>query len=371
LEKKKAIQQYHDKKYLQEYKDFKQRSHDRDAAKIRLSELEEQLERLTVLEFVLTTYNDAKRKIAIKIREAVKSYSAVKQRLSNTAILKLTKTEISNPLELNHLGGLLQLLSDNYNKKTLVTLTNSLIEVLNHALSEEETRFNPVKAVNDAEKMHSIWDKKHLWDHLTPDTFFTSMLIRSLHPRVAIRQEVLNEVTKLARSLEDQESTGTVPLSLRSGRMPLFRHACDFIKNSQENRKMMSNHSSTKPTGGYGAGASGGNTGKIWSNKSNVESAATAQDHTANSANHPQSLQGEILKARNITVKDKKFNRTHIYLATVKQSTICAKCYPDSGSVTDPCEKKCFAFQCDRCKYFGHRTGLCLHSHRVDGSKIE
>jgi len=210
------------------------------------------------------------------------------------------------------------------------------------------------------------------------------MLIKNLHPRVHFRQEVLTEVTKYLRTLEQQDQDS----SLKSvGRMPLFRFATDYIRTTQDNRKLMSTHTPSSTTSrstyqqssnGAGASTSSGSTAKApWQQKSNVEHAASAsssgdQDEAANVAGQSQNLLGEIPRDRNLkTNPENRTKRVYPYVAVLKPSTICKSCYPDSGPATNPCVRPCYKVQCSRCQFYGHKGSMCLHSHRADGTKIE
>jgi hypothetical protein len=79
-------------------------------------------------------------KISRKIREAIQKYAAVKSRLQGMAEIPIKNEEsiqVFNPLDQNHLPGVLYLIYDSYRKKTFVTFASSLLEAMSWSLSEE------------------------------------------------------------------------------------------------------------------------------------------------------------------------------------------------------------------------------------------
>ena len=160
--------------------------------------------------------------------------------------------------------------------------------------------------------------------------------------------------------------------------MPIFRNAVKFINNVQANSRFslqqqtITNNFSNGNVicGGHSGGGSGDGEKKKENGggrRDNTESAAAANDTTPVSENSKR-FSGEVLKSRNITVSG-PYNQKYPYIAVLKPSLICDKCFPESG-IGVPCGGRCFGRQCNKCKYFGHSNKHCSQATKVNGDPV-
>ena len=114
-----------------------------------------------------------------------------------------------------------------------MTFNNHLLDAMGFHLSEAETKSSPLKAVAEVQKMMYTWETRDLWAQMSPDYFFSAVLLRSLYPFAPIRQSLLLETPqKFLR----QQSTATAPISSSTDKYPLFTFAATYIQNIDGSR---------------------------------------------------------------------------------------------------------------------------------------
>ena len=95
---------------------------------------------------------------------------------------------------------------------------------------------------------------------MSPDYFFSAVLLRSLYPYAPIRQSLLLETQKFLR----QQSPAAVPIPASTDKHPLFTFAATYIQNVHDSHTFVSNpnpHKST-PTPPQNRGANNGGGGR-------------------------------------------------------------------------------------------------------------
>ena len=111
-------------------------------------------------------------------------------------------------------------------------------------LSEADTKSNPMKAVPTVQKMMYNWKSHDLWTQMSPDPFFSTVLLRSLHPSALLRHDdlLLQETQRFLR----QQSLS--PATSSSDKNPLFTFAATYLQTIQDSRKkFVSNSNLNKP----------------------------------------------------------------------------------------------------------------------------
>jgi len=223
-----------------------------------------------------------------------------------------------------------------------VNFTVNLIEAVSYTLTEEETKNNPRKIVQDVEKLYSRWETRNLWTHMTIDHFFTALIIKGIHPKDTLRRDVIHEVTKWAEEHKDS--------NMPSSDMGLFRHTSKFIHSEQDNRELTA----------YQTGAN-----KL-SKFPKVE-ASNAYNLTPTEDAAGKRFSSEVLKSKNIKCFNSRRNKVP-YVAVKTVAQICGNCYPDPVDTSKTaCKPKCFSQKCSKCHYYGHLVSQCMQSHTVDG----
>ena len=109
-------------------------------------------------------------------------------------------------------------------------------------LSEADTKSNPMKAVAAVQQMMYNWESRDLWNQMSPDYFFSAVLLRSLHPGAPLRHNLLQETQKFLR----ERSSSTAPAS--TDKNPLFTFAVTYLQNIQESRGFVSGNSNQHKT---------------------------------------------------------------------------------------------------------------------------
>ena len=340
------------KAFVENYDMFLANLNQKNAAFEELSILKAEEEKNSVLELMMTNFKNIIAQMINKIKLEVSKYPLVKTVLEGTVKLSSTNEVISNPINGNtNLSAIIEILRNNFHKRTIVNFTVNLIEAVSYTLTEEETKNNPRKIVQDVEKINSRWETRNLWEHMTIDQFFTALIIKGLHPKDTLRRDVIHEVTKWAEEHKDS--------NMPSSDMGLFRHTSKFIHSEQDNREL-----TTYQTGGN-------RFSKFPKGKASNAYNLTPTEDAAAAVDNGKRFSGEVSKAKNIkTLNARKTKVPYIAMKSVAQ--ICGNCFPDpADSSKVACQPRCFGKQCSKCRYYGHTSSQCMQSHTVDGVSVD
>ena len=86
------------------------------------------------------------------IAQMINKYPLVKTVLEGTVKLTSTNDVISKQINGNtNLTAIIEILKKKFHKRTIVNFTDNLIEAVSYSLTEEETKNNPRKIVQDVE----------------------------------------------------------------------------------------------------------------------------------------------------------------------------------------------------------------------------
>ena len=191
------------KAHIENYDMFLANLNKKNAAFEELSTLKVEEEKNSVLELIMTNFKNIIAQMINKIKLEVSKYPLVKTVLEGTVQLTSTSEVISNPLNGNtNLTAIIEILKNNFHKRTIVNFTVNLIEAVSYTLTEEETKNNPRKIIQDVEKLYSRWETRNLWEHMTIDQFFTALIIKGLHPKDTLRRDVIHEVLSGQRNIK-------------------------------------------------------------------------------------------------------------------------------------------------------------------------
>jgi hypothetical protein len=197
---------------------------------------------------------------------------------------------------------------------------------------------------------------------MTEDQFFSAVFLKGMHPESKFRKEVINETTKFIRtSMENEESSFSDEKS-----MPIFKFIKEKMKVEQENRKFASSQKDK-----YSEKVKKTYEPQWYKRKeNNTENAAIAYSASDGKSNG-KLFSNEVMKSERVPFEDTN-GKKHTYVATIKQSSICDKCYPDSGVAVNKCKNKCFGEKCHSCGYYGHVANYCMQSvHAITGNKVQ
>ncbi len=84
-------------------------------------------------------------------------------------------------------------------------------------ISADDTKSNPMKAVSGVQDLISTWDTHNLWAQMSPDHFWSAVLLRSLNSHALFR-DVLQKTQEFIRTHEHDPPSGRLPILL-----PTFR----------------------------------------------------------------------------------------------------------------------------------------------------
>ena len=340
--------------YLAAYDEYVEEIKKKNHAVTEVGKLEKQSSKSSVLELVLKSFCDGRRAIVQRIKAATNKFPFIVDQLKRTVTVRATGAQIANPWDGNNLTGVIEILFDIYMKRTFVGFTNHLVSAMTWQMSEQECSTNPMRGLQQVQKMYSVWERKGMWEQFSKDQFWTAVFLRGIPPSAPLRLELLTEMSKFMKTMEANDPNQASGSGVN---MPLFTFVGEYIQEYQLNRQF-----TRTPVAGGGVRRS--TTPWRYGSKprENSETAAAASDELFNR---------EVLRHEHATVTDSKINRTYPYVAVKKQSTICGRCYPETGSPTNPCEPTCYGVQCSRCFYYGHRSKFCRQSKTASGEDIQ
>ena len=391
-ELKESITAKHDTRFLLEYDSYKVQLTKKNEATVNFRAKQLELKRLYTFESVLEAFLAADRQIVSIIQKAVTTHCiSLKTILQGTARLPTTKEEIPNPWDSQSLAGIACIMHERFHKRSFVTFNNYLLEAMGFHLSDNETKYTPMKAVAEVQKMMYNWESRDLWSQMSPDHFWSAVLLRSLHPTALIRQELLHETHRFLQRQHETSSTAPSLVNNPSDKHPLFTFAATYLQTNHDAKKFASNSNLNKtPTqlpqtpGANGSRYKPGGL-ELAAAASTTTSAAAASSPatTAPSSTGPnphqqdgktiytraiRALPAPVLRTANIYFQHNANGNPKRYLAVPTVHDICSNCFPvHSSSTTVPCQPPCTSRLCPRCNYYGHNGPWCLQTHTTSG----
>ena len=390
--KKSELRHKFDMQYLEAVEEYDAKVAKKNKALNTLRSAQHHRERLHILEMVLKIFEAAGRQIISKIKDSVQHrYPALIPILKGTVILTSTNDTIHNPWDQNHLSGIGQILFDRFQKPSFVNFNNALIEALSVSLSPSDTKNDPLKAVHAVQQHIYSWQTRSLWDQMNPDLFWTAILLRSLHPSVPLRHDVVREVNRFIRQSEENPARNN-----SANDMPYFNFAIQYIQSNQDNRKFDStttsnpshNFKSTENSIDSNPQRSTQNA-KIGQNSNfskfnhkstkpdNVEMAAAASTSTTPTQKSLETVyntpgkyfKDPVQRSKQIYFEHPSAKRIP-YVAVPKLDDICSTCFNNGKPTATQCNPPCYSRHCTICNHYGHAKHWCLQSHNAKGVAV-
>lgn len=337
------------REYVEEYRKWQSdlEQHKRwEAAKQRANR---SIGKFTILLTILEGIRTAISTITSKIKAAVKDHEKVKQKLGCMVTLRATGESIANPLENSSLAGLYEILKVEYAEATLVRFNTDLQMTMKLGISMDEMTKNPMKAVQRSDEMLATWQSMDYWNYMTPDIFFTNILLNSL-PTSAFQRECVTEVQKYLEAknngdFRDDSSVITATAAVKG--FPVYNFLRQYIKRCENS----GNHGkqTVNPAGGY-------RRTPFPTRYGNVETAALsgAEYNT------------EIGRDKQLMCKDVMTGQEHNYTATKE---LCQKCYGRSANPAERHFPRCFNGSCNLCGLYGHKRSNCSQAQSTFAGK--
>lgn len=281
--------------------------------------------------------------IVNKIKEYVSHVPEILSAVSMVVRLKGTSITISNPYESSNLSGLLQNMMSKYFKPSFVTFQQSLLEALNLRISEQGLRDDPVKIVQDVGRIISTWEALKYWNFMTPDMFFTTVLLNAL-PEGKERSSVVMEIVRHMSALARERGDNPVHVDLKD--MSTFNFTSEYMEMVKVSRVKKVTQVEKAPKLPYAQGA--GN--RVYNRGS--EMAALAEGTVVTVADN-KLFKKEVLPNERVVVSHPVSNKPFPYCAT---RIACKNCTHSPV---------CFSKSCHKCGLYGHTEKICKQDPSV------
>ena len=169
--------------YLADHDAYTAKLATKNAAIVNFRAQQTELRHLQANESILAAFHNAETQIFSIIQKAVTTHCiSLKPVLQGTARVSTTGDEISYPWDKQSLCGIICIMHDRFHKRSFVTFNNNLLDAMGFQLSEADTKSNQMKAVTAVRQMMYNWESRDLWTPMSPDSFFSAVLLRSQHP---------------------------------------------------------------------------------------------------------------------------------------------------------------------------------------------
>lgn len=329
--------------YAVQYSDYMQKLTAYQTQQTEKKILKGKLERTAILSAVVEGLRGAVSSITSKVKNSASLHDRVKMKLCARVVLEDTGETIENPYDNNNLSGMMQLLKALYFTATLVHFNADFQRALGASISKEDAAKNPMRAVSVVEKNITTWATMNYWDFMTPDIFWTNLLLRTI-PACDFQSKCVEHVVWFIT--ERESGDGKDDKSTKSGRtskssMPVYDNLRDYIQRHEESNRhkpsVVHNQvpTSPNPNSQYTAGRG----------KGNVEHA-----HAVAQAELFTTFVG---RDKEIKCKDVNTGMEFPYTATAE---VCASCFSRNAQCHKP---KCYTGACKKCLLYGHKGDQC------------
>jgi hypothetical protein len=319
-----GIRNKYDTEYIAAYEEYEENLQIKNKATKALKKIKRDKIKYTVLDTILTAYHDATLQIVTKVKASVEKFPLVAKQLHVTVTVRATGEDIVNPYDSNNLSGMNECLIEKYRKKTFITFTNSLIDIMSFTVSNDVTENSPWVAIDEMDINLYMWRKKDFFQHMTEDQFFSAAFLKGLSPNSKFRRELIKETTNFIRRRAENNEVA------EEHDMPIYKFIKSMISIERDNRKFAEKSNDKlyiNDNRDSNIKRSYGNTWKAKDNSVNVAAAeCDLDDEQANEAtSNGKFFHGEVYKNQNVSCNFK--GRKRPYIAVKKLSQICNKCY--------------------------------------------
>lgn len=331
------------RQYATEYYEYKEKLTAYQTQQTEKKILKVKEEKTAVLSAVVEGLRSAVSSITSKVKHAVGLHDRVKMKLCSRVVLEDTGESIENPYDNNNLSGMMQLLKALYFTATLVHFNADFQRALGASISKEDAAKNPMKAVSVVERNITTWSTMNYWEYMTPDIFWTNLLLRTI-PACEFQSKCVEHVVWYITERESGDARDEK--STKSGRsfkssMPVYDNLRDYIQRHEDSNRH-------KPSGVHNQVTPGPNPNSQFvagRGRGNVE-----QAHAAASAELFTTFVG---RDRDIKCKDVNTGIEFPYTATAE---VCAACFSRNAQCHKP---KCYTGACKKCLLYGHKGDQC------------
>lgn len=334
-----------EKAFLEEedvYEELKKKKFDLES---RRRAIDSKMSRIVVINSLLEGVRGAVTLLTNKVKACVSTphYEKIKRKLQGMVVIEATRATITNPHDNNILSGMYQILKNEYFTATLAQFNVSFAELFMNQYTATELLKDPLKAARFVEKGIAEWVAMDFWHFLTPDIFFTNLLLVHL-PSSTLKEKCVVAVEDFIKKKCAKGST--LESKLDQSEMPVFKFLEDYIKQQQNSSSYRSTFYNPSPKV-VPPGAS-----LRYGNQGNVEMAAAVSPE--------QVYTSEVEYEKGVAMRNDQMGGMFYYTAT---KSVCPVCYGKGPGA--PHKPKCWQGSCHKCGLFGHKQSMCAQDPAV------
>lgn len=299
-----------------------------------------------------------------KIKSCLVAYPNIVTKLTATISLEMTGELITNPYESSNLPGICQLLKREYHTANLARFNRDFSDLLTCKVSAAKLAENPLLASQQTDKRIAEWVSLNSWSFMTPDIFFTNILLGYL-ANDQFKQKCVAEVIDYVSKIDegDVKETMSVTSSVGFGSMPIYQHLVQFMKTQYES----ANYLSITGKQGVQANTNVNNNGARLGNNSHrrpfgMQTAAAATTTPTEKEYAAGPFSAEVFRTpKTVWCKDVQAGMEYPYVALKEK---CAVCHGKTAGDTkvEMHSPRCFGGSCNRCNMYGHKQYNCLQT---------
>lgn len=344
------------------YADFDKRKAALDEEK---KNLRKDIERYITVNLIVDGVRNTMVLLVNKIKGCLLSYPNIVTKLTATTSLEMTGELITNPYENSNLAGICQLLKKEYHTANLARFNRDFSDLLTCKVTTAKLAENPLLASQQTDKRIAEWVSLNSWAFMTPDIFFTNILLGYL-VNDQFKQKCVAEVIDFVNKIDsgDVRDTASVTSTAGFGSMPIYQHLVQFMKTQYESANYLS------ITGKQGTQSQSSATSQGARQPTNntlrrpfgmqSAAAATATPTAKEYASGPYSA--EVYRTpKTLWCKDVQAGIEYPYVAMKEK---CAACHGKTSGDTkvEMHTPRCFGGVCNRCNLYGHKQYNCLQA---------
>ena len=322
--------------------------------------------------------------ICNKVITAILKHREISNRFQTVVVIKDTGDRIANPISISNFPAIVSQLQKIWGNRGLKTFFKSLEDffcVGNMMKDGVSVRNKPMEAWELSLELGKLVANfvQHDFDRFLQIDLIAAAVFLSKIPDSDPNRTLIR--TKGFEKIEEVEDTMAEGETIDWSSNPVFTTMSNYAETLQQasGKNNVNLYSDRKKDSNNNDNGAGNDRPKPNRQQEIIQRANSAAEITeqANSATQQQPqlpqpsryiYKDEVNKNANVKCKTAA-NREVPYLAFKKQSSICTKCYPESGPA-NPCKSKCFSLQCKRCSMYGHSISQCKQSHSSDGQPI-
>lgn len=345
-----------EKKYFKELKQYVIKVEKQNEAKAKLSGLRKKQQRNNVMDAVFQALIAAKTAISKKVKEAVKEYPLLIEKLNERIAVR--GSLVKDAYNTDNLTGMYGILKNTYGKATLISVNRWLLDSMSMSASMDTLKEKPEHGLNVVLECLKEEEQIKIWEYMTKDMFFTALLLRIYQPSQTLYADIAREAMKFLQ--QDQVGVND-ELTVEEKSMPIFSHLNHYIKDVLVRTKEFA-EKNERSTGGLGNSNSSYNKGNYNHNQKFVqkglELAASASDISTSNENKKITLR----MIDNMSF-DKEVRRTdllgfkHVNGRIVLYTATKEPCKQCLGK--DKHDIHCYVRSCNKCGLYGHTEPYC------------